>query len=140
MMALYKASNGTKYRDYSLSWANRHNFALKSSQSNPYFAEHQAAGQPYLDLYEDNLEPRRRAAILKEIDATIATGRTDHWWVDARHMALPIFARLNRMDYGDRLYRYTRVQRADGFWNVNLGGPNNCPGPETSGTAFFACV
>ena len=201
VMALYRATNDTRYRDYTLSWANRYGFALKSSSSNPHFADYQAAGQAYLDLYEDNPEPRRRAAIVREIDATIATGRTDYWWwVDALHMALPIFARLGRMDYGDRLYRYTRqrlwnnglwwrdskfvnkniywsrgngwaiaalakvlqvlpqqspyragyeadfkqmaaklaqVQRSDGFWNVNLGDPNNYPGPETSGTAFF---
>ncbi|MFD7921084.1 glycoside hydrolase family 88 protein [Streptomyces sp. NPDC059740] len=30
------------------------------------------------------------------------------------------------------------VQRADGFWNVNLADPAHLPGPETSGTAFFA--
>ncbi|WP_433887426.1 glycoside hydrolase family 88 protein [Streptomyces sp. CA-111067] len=30
------------------------------------------------------------------------------------------------------------VQRADGFWNVNLADPDHFPGPETSGTAFFA--
>ncbi len=30
------------------------------------------------------------------------------------------------------------VQRADGFWNVNLADPLHHPGPETSGTAFFA--
>ncbi|GAA0617815.1 glycoside hydrolase family 88 protein [Kutzneria viridogrisea] len=29
------------------------------------------------------------------------------------------------------------VQRTDGFWNVNLGNPQDHPGPETSGTAFF---
>ncbi|WP_407548764.1 glycoside hydrolase family 88 protein [Streptomyces sp. Pv4-95] len=29
------------------------------------------------------------------------------------------------------------VQRADGFWNVNLADPEHLPGPETSGTAFF---
>jgi unsaturated rhamnogalacturonyl hydrolase len=29
------------------------------------------------------------------------------------------------------------TQRTDGFWNVDLGNPNNFPGPETSGTAFF---
>jgi rhamnogalacturonyl hydrolase YesR len=28
-------------------------------------------------------------------------------------------------------------QRADGFWNMNLGDPDHFPGPETSGTAFF---
>ena len=30
-----------------------------------------------------------------------------------------------------------KVQRSDGFWNVNLADPNHFPGPETSGTAFF---
>jgi rhamnogalacturonyl hydrolase YesR len=29
------------------------------------------------------------------------------------------------------------VQRPDGFWNVNLTDPQDYPGPETSGTAFF---
>lgn len=29
------------------------------------------------------------------------------------------------------------IQRADGFWNVNLGDPRHLPGPETSGTAMF---
>ena len=29
------------------------------------------------------------------------------------------------------------TQRSDGFWNVDLGDPNDFPGPETSGTAFF---
>ncbi len=201
VMALFKATKDVKYRDYTLSWANRHNFGLRSSSSNPHFADHQAAGQPYLDLYEDRQEPRRIAAIVREIDATIATGKVDYWWwCDALHMAMPIFARLNKMEYGDRLYRWTRqrlwddglwwrdgkyvnkniywsrgngwviaalakvlevlppsspyragyiadframatalarVQRSDGFWNVNLGNPNNYPGPETSGTAFF---
>ncbi|MEI8407283.1 MULTISPECIES: glycoside hydrolase family 88 protein [unclassified Kribbella] len=30
------------------------------------------------------------------------------------------------------------IQRTDGFWNVNLTDPQHLPGPETSGTAFFA--
>ncbi|GAA4243129.1 glycoside hydrolase family 88 protein [Dactylosporangium darangshiense] len=30
------------------------------------------------------------------------------------------------------------VQRADGFWNVNLADPAHFGGPETTGTAFFA--
>ncbi|OLB80170.1 MAG: hypothetical protein AUI14_07705 [Actinobacteria bacterium 13_2_20CM_2_71_6] len=29
------------------------------------------------------------------------------------------------------------VQRSDGFWNVNLGNPNDFAGPETTGTAMF---
>jgi rhamnogalacturonyl hydrolase YesR len=29
------------------------------------------------------------------------------------------------------------IQRSDGFWNVDLGDPNDFPGPETTGTAMF---
>jgi rhamnogalacturonyl hydrolase YesR len=29
------------------------------------------------------------------------------------------------------------IQRSDGFWNVDLGDPNDYPGPEESGTGFF---
>ncbi|WP_186763330.1 glycoside hydrolase family 88/105 protein [Lentzea tibetensis] len=201
VMALYEATSATKYRDYTLSWANKHDFKLRTSSSNPHFADYQAAGQAYLDLYEDKREPQRIAALVKEIDATVASGRVDYWWwVDALHMAMPIFARLGKADYGDKLYRWTRtrlwdnglwwrdkkyvgrnvywsrgngwaiaalaktldalpasspfragyvadframaaslarVQRSDGFWNVNLGDPKDHPGPETSGTAFF---
>lgn len=35
------------------------------------------------------------------------------------------------------LARVRGVQRADGFWNVNLADAAHLPGPETSGTAFF---
>ncbi|MFF4755983.1 glycoside hydrolase family 88 protein [Streptomyces sp. NPDC002514] len=44
-------------------------------------------------------------------------------------------------EYRDTLVRLVRavgtVQRADGFWNVNLADPGHLPGPETSGTSFF---
>lgn len=30
-----------------------------------------------------------------------------------------------------------KIQREDGFWNVDLGDPDNFGGPETSGTALF---
>jgi len=33
--------------------------------------------------------------------------------------------------------RLRPIQRADGFWNVNLGDAAHLPGPETSGTALF---
>lgn len=215
VMALYRATGATAYRDFTLRWATKFTFQLGTSSSNPHFADHQAASQPYLDLYADNPEPRRIAAVLAEIDATIATGRTSYWWwVDALHMAMPIYARLSAqtgnakyVDFGHQLYRWTKtresgnglwnptrrlwwrdknyvprnvywsrgngwalaalakvldvlpttspyraeyladfralaaqlaaVQRSDGFWNVNLGDPQNYPGPETSGTAFF---
>ncbi|GAA3724581.1 glycoside hydrolase family 88 protein [Streptomyces tremellae] len=66
-------------------------------------------------------------------------------WVAAGHVktlkALPA-DRSDAAEYRDTLKRLidavARVQRADGFWNVNLADPEHFPGPETSGTVFFA--
>ncbi|MFC8075569.1 glycoside hydrolase family 88 protein [Streptomyces sp. NPDC057307] len=66
-------------------------------------------------------------------------------WVAAGHVkvlkALPAGA-PNVPEYRDTLTRLVTtlgpLQRTDGFWNVNLGDPAHLPGPETSGTSFFA--
>ncbi|MGA2221094.1 MAG: glycoside hydrolase family 88 protein [Verrucomicrobiia bacterium] len=42
-----------------------------------------------------------------------------------------------RQTFQDMAVALKAVQRADGFWNVNLGYTNDYPGPETSGTAMF---
>jgi unsaturated rhamnogalacturonyl hydrolase len=77
-------------------------------------------------------------------------GRPVYWsrgngWALAAHVKV-----LEVIPRGDRRapeYRQTLVdmcrslsplQRADGFWSANLGDPAHFPGPETSGTAFFA--
>lgn len=65
-------------------------------------------------------------------------------WVAAGHVktleALPS-GQANVAEYKSTLTQLVGalrpIQRADGFWNVNLGDPDHLPGPETSGTAFF---
>lgn len=39
--------------------------------------------------------------------------------------------------FTDMASKLITIQREDGFWNVNLGDPNDFGGKETSGTAFF---
>jgi unsaturated rhamnogalacturonyl hydrolase len=66
-------------------------------------------------------------------------------WVAAGHVktlkALPA-SQQNVAEYKTTLTQLVTalrpIQRTDGFWNVNLGDPQHLPGPETSGTAFFA--
>ncbi|WBQ05901.1 glycoside hydrolase family 88 protein [Kribbella sp. CA-293567] len=66
-------------------------------------------------------------------------------WVAAGHVktlkALPA-DQPNVAEYRSTLTQLVTalrpIQRPDGFWNVNLGDPQHLPGPETSGTAFFA--
>ncbi|MFD4415181.1 MULTISPECIES: glycoside hydrolase family 88 protein [unclassified Streptomyces] len=65
-------------------------------------------------------------------------------WVAGGHTktlkALPPGER-HTAEYRETLTRLVaaaaRVQRTDGFWNVNLADPAHLPGPETSGTSFF---
>ncbi|MER7976975.1 glycoside hydrolase family 88 protein [Streptomyces sp. NPDC095817] len=65
-------------------------------------------------------------------------------WVAGGHVktlkALPA-TEAHTAEYRDTLTRLVRavagVQRADGFWNVDLADPAHLPGPETSGTSFF---
>ncbi|WP_155059933.1 glycoside hydrolase family 88/105 protein [Streptomyces blattellae] len=65
-------------------------------------------------------------------------------WVAAGHTktlkALPP-GEPHTAEYRQTLTRLVRalarVQRTDGFWNVNLADPDHLPGPETSGTSFF---
>lgn len=52
--------------------------------------------------------------------------RTDPWWEDFAAIFEAMAAAL------------AQVQRSDGFWNVDLRNPADHPGPESSGTAFFA--
>ncbi|EDY44077.2 glycosyl hydrolase, family 88 [Streptomyces sp. SPB074] len=66
-------------------------------------------------------------------------------WVAAAHTktlkALPA-GHTNAAEYRDTLRRLITalapLQRTDGFWNVNLADPAHYPGPESSGTSFFA--
>ncbi|WP_432173256.1 glycoside hydrolase family 88 protein [Streptomyces sp. Tue6028] len=80
---------------------------------------------------------------------TSPAGRLVLWsrgngWVAGGHAktlrALPRGAR-HTAEYRDTLVRLVQavaaVQRADGFWNVNLADDTHLPGPETSGTSFF---
>src|ERR671939_178035 len=77
-------------------------------------------------------------------------GRPVYWsrgngWALAAHVK--VLAVLPGADRRAPEYRQTLVdmcrslpplQREDGFWSANLGDPAHFPGPETSGTAFFA--
>jgi unsaturated rhamnogalacturonyl hydrolase len=65
-------------------------------------------------------------------------------WVFAAHADLLATLPPDDIHYSEYLNTFKEmaaalkaVQRPDGFWNVNLADPNDYPGPEASGTAFF---
>ena len=232
-LALQRLVHEERYLDYAERWARKHKWGLNGGTSTRH-ADNQCAGQAYLDLYEVEPDPRRIAAIERSVRNMVygnePNKQNDWYWVDALHMAMPVFVRLGalRRDPRERwtywrkmyrLYNHTKriegrglydlrskrfrlwwrdkrfvpegklskspngkpvywsrgngwalaahvkvlkvlpagdrrapeyrqtvremcrtlgtIQRADGFWNVNLGDSKHLPGPETSGTAFF---
>lgn len=230
-MALHRLLGEPRYLDYARRWAEAHDYRLM-----PYHpqrdADNQCAGQVYLDLYELEPDPGRIADTERRLRRMVYGDRArehkDWSWVDALHMAMPLFARFGKLrrdpKYWVKMYKLydhakrraggglydsrsgrprlwwrdrrfvppggalsrspngkavywsrgngwalaahvkvlrsfppgdlrapeyrqalvamctslAAVQRSDGFWNVNLGDAAHSPGPETSGTAFFA--
>jgi unsaturated rhamnogalacturonyl hydrolase len=67
--------------------------------------------------------------------------RGNGWAIAAFAKVLQTLPPARAREYGARLTAMAaalrKVQRSDGFWNVNLADPEHLPGPETSGTAFF---
>ena len=116
-MALYRRTGVARYLDFTLAWAAKHDFGLiADSSSQPYFPDHETAGQVYLDLYQHTPNPAYLKAIEARIAAQYASGVTNTWnYVDALHMAMPVFARLGvlqkKSSYLSRmstLFDYTR--------------------------------
>ncbi|MEZ0076053.1 glycoside hydrolase family 88 protein [Planotetraspora sp. GP83] len=126
-MALYRLTQDVKYRDFSKAWAEHHDYQLMADGSTPFHADHEAAGQVYLDLYALDPQPHYIDATVNRISAQIAGGRTNYWtWVDALHMAMPVFARLGvlksstaHLDYLYNSYTYTKSQtsKRTGLWS-----------------------
>lgn len=229
-MAAYRLTRAARYLNYTVGWAEKHSYGLVNGAATRH-ADHHCAGQVYLDLWEELGGLEKIAVIHDSVNRMVtSTKRDDWWWVDALHMAMPVFIRLGVLpDHvsflvaGYQLYHHTKrlqldaqsrvtglyseftplwyrdanyaidgqharspngkpvfwsrgngwamaahakvlkaiphndkrgpeyiftlqsmaaalrpIQRADGFWNVNLGDPAHFGGPETSGTAFFA--
>ncbi len=87
-------------RDYSISWAVANNWSLGPESGGSADADSQACAQTYLDLYELDPQPVRKAAIKSRYDVLVADPAADDdwWWIDAFYMAGPTFARLARIE------------------------------------------
>jgi unsaturated rhamnogalacturonyl hydrolase len=98
-MALYRRTADSTYLNFTLAWATKHDFSLISSKTTPYFPDYETAGQVYLDLYEHTPNPAYLKPTLARIAAQVASGQTNTWnYVDALHMAGPVFARLGVLE------------------------------------------
>jgi unsaturated rhamnogalacturonyl hydrolase len=137
LMALYSVEpDSTKkktYYDYAVTWASApaHPYAMANTAATTMTAnaDNQACGQTYIDLYRIDPQPERIAVIKANIDAMITGNTVNEWtWIDAIHMAMPVFAKLGKTTGETRyfdamwaLYEYSRDKRGGGLFNETEG-------------------
>lgn len=106
-MALYRATGEARYLTYTQQWATQNNYAINSGVATRV-ADNHVAGQVYYDLNDVAPAANKIAAINESIRLMVhgtsqPTKVDDWWWVDALHMAMPVFVRVARQT-GDDAY------------------------------------
>jgi unsaturated rhamnogalacturonyl hydrolase len=115
VVALAAVSDDVRATDEAERWAESHAWGLHGGASTR-FADDQCAGQTYLDLYARDHDDARIREVVASVDAMVQSERVTDWtWVDALHMAMPLFARIGVLRHDARyfekmheLYAYAR--------------------------------
>lgn len=122
LMAMYRQLPVDSWLDYTEQWGNYHQW-ISNDTSAPANADYHCCGMAYLDMY--NLDPtktERKEHIKSHIDYLMNERKSinDWWWVDAVHMAMPIYAQLgviendpSYFEYMYDMYMYTRDKQGD---------------------------
>ena len=126
LMALYRIDPKKSYYDYSVQWAESHNWEPAYGGTTTRNADDQACGQTYIELYLIDQQQQRIEKIKTVIDRMINSSKIDDWWwIDALHMGMPLFAKLGAVyhdsSYYNRLYEmymHTKtVEGGNGLYN-----------------------
>lgn len=131
LMELYRIYPKKEYYDYTYSWAEFHKWGMRNGNTTRNADDH-CCGQAYIELYKMSPAPEKIRNIKTSIDMMLATPQNDDWWwIDALHMAMPIFAELGKMTGDNRyyekmfqIYNYTKTKHGkvglfnpkDGLW------------------------
>jgi rhamnogalacturonyl hydrolase YesR len=120
-MALYRVTSEPRYLAYTQKWAQQNNYGVMHGVTTRHADDH-VAGQAYYDLYDVAPDPAKIAAINDSIrrmvhGTTSPTKVDDWWWVDALHMAMPVFVRVARNQNDDAYLQkmwamYTNTKKA----------------------------
>jgi rhamnogalacturonyl hydrolase YesR len=95
-MAAYRMTEESRYLDYTRQWAAQWAYGLNHGVTTRN-ADDQCAGQVYYDLYDVSHDATHVADVNESLRLMVygAQGgkNDDWWWVDALHMAMPVFVR-----------------------------------------------
>lgn len=129
LMQLYYLTNKSNLYNYAVNWGSFHKW--QPTYVGAAFnrnADNMCCGQTYLELYNIEKKPERIAPTQFSIDSMCNTPKSnDWWWIDALHMAMPVFAKFGVLyqnnKYFEKMYelyhfaRY-RVKNNTGLYNV----------------------
>ena len=96
-MAAYRAVGTYQYLRYARKWGQQNGYALNGGVTTRH-ADNHCAGQAYYDLYDIDHDASHLTAINESIRLMTYgsnTSNADWWWVDALHMAMPVFVRVS---------------------------------------------
>ncbi|MDD5184648.1 MAG: glycoside hydrolase family 88 protein [Paludibacter sp.] len=128
LMQLYSITADAKLLKYSVDWGTYHHWQpTYTGTTVTRNADNQCCGQTYLELFQlDPTKAERIATMQTSIDAMLNSSKSnDWWWIDALHMAMPVFAKFGVIKNDSRyyekmydLYNYTKSQaKGVGLYN-----------------------
>ncbi len=126
LMSMYRIDPKDIYYNYAVKWAESHNWEPAYGGTTTRNADDQACGQTYIELYQIDKQPNRIEQVKTVVDRMINSSKIDDWWwIDALHMAMPVFAKLGAVyhdtSYFNRMYdmfMFTKTRQGDqGLYN-----------------------
>jgi unsaturated rhamnogalacturonyl hydrolase len=127
LMALYYINRDISFYKYAVDWGTFFSWGPTYGGSTTRIADNQCCGQTYIELYLLDQKPERIQTIQSCIDGMVnSTIIKDWWWVDALHMAMPVFAKFGVLYSADKyyekmfdLYNYTKTKaKGIGLYNT----------------------
>jgi len=105
MQLYYLTQDATLYK-YAIDWGTFHQWQPTYTGNAPTRnADNQCCGQTYLELYQIEPKPEKIETIQNSIDAMVNSSKKDDWWwIDALHMAMPVFAKLGVINNDNKYY------------------------------------
>jgi unsaturated rhamnogalacturonyl hydrolase len=127
-LAAYHVYPDPRYLDYAIGWGEQHGWGLAGGVATRH-ADNQCAGQTYIDLFRIEPRPERIATVEANLETMLDGIKIDDWtWVDAIHMAMPVFARLGAVRDDPRcterlyeMYQWTKRGHGAGLYNPRDG-------------------
>lgn len=128
LMALHTIHPRPEYYDYAYNWGAFHNWGFRGGNTTRN-ADNQCCAQIYIDLYRFCHNPELLKNVRINMNMLLNTPQNNDWtWIDAIQMAMPILAKMGKLEndprYFDKMwemYAHSRNIEGGGLYNPKDG-------------------